>query len=296
MKKTKVILISILTVSALNAFDFNNFVSEKKDKLSSLISQYEAAIDKSPYVKKIEELAKKGNEKSYFYLGAIYEKVDKNKAIKYYKKALEVKDYRAAYNLGLLYLKNGNIMEAKTYFELAYNNGIQEAILPLAEIKGDKKLYKEAVDKKIPGALERYVIFLKTTNDPEYNKIIKNIKKESKDYVLIAEDFINKNKLNKAIEVLKEGVKNLDEKATVMLADIYSKENPKEALKLVENIKENPYSDFIKGKIFFQEKDYKKALDSLRKYQNSVSTDQEKKLADKYIKSICENTNYCLDF
>jgi tetratricopeptide (TPR) repeat protein len=66
---------------------------------------------------------------------------DVEKALRYLKKALELGEHKAAYYLGVVYLKNDNQEMALQYLTLAADHQVQEAYLPLAGIFFQEKKY-----------------------------------------------------------------------------------------------------------------------------------------------------------
>ena len=96
----------------------------------------EASTDHDkPDIKKLEQLAKKGDSEAQFTLGVMYYigdevKQDYKKTFKWVKKAAEAGDFRARYFLGDLYfLGQGvkqNYEEAKKWYSLAFSDGLEK--------------------------------------------------------------------------------------------------------------------------------------------------------------------------
>jgi|GEM_PF-565277 len=122
--------------------DAKNYI--KAEELS--VSHFELSVDKAF---------------SAFRVGILNEIFLENqeKALTYYKIALEHQYYEAAYNIGSLYHKNENDDMALQYFLQAANNEITKAYMPIATIYYSRKKYdlaeefcQKAVDSKIYSA------------------------------------------------------------------------------------------------------------------------------------------------
>jgi len=279
---------------ALNAFDFDSFVNSSKDKAETYSNYIVANIDRVKNMDKLEDLAKAGDSSGMFYFASTIEKVNTKKAIKYYKKAIKNGNYKAAYNLGLIYMNNKKFLDyekAKLYMSMARKNNIKEAILPLAVLSDNENLFLRAIKLGIKNAELEYALYLKS-NHRDFSKIAKILYGRKENFVLEAESLIQKNKKEEAKKVLREGISNEDTDSKIMLASIIVDKSPKESLSIVSNL-EDVRSDYIRGIAYFNLNKYKESLEFLRRFNNRTGTED---LTKDKIKKICEETNYCLDF
>jgi TPR repeat protein len=119
---------------------------------------------------------KKDYKKSSHYLEALYDQTndsnmamtiavfnekeikDYDKAIKYYRYALEEGDYEAAHRLGHVYMEHiEDFEQGSAYFEIAIEHGIEKAILCFARILS-KYGYYEKAEGNFQQAIDKHVI------------------------------------------------------------------------------------------------------------------------------------------
>jgi len=281
----------ILTLVNLNAGNLDNFIDNKQDNIDLLIKDIKTKKNNGIYLNKLKALSK-DNAKASFYYASLIEKLNKEKSIKWYKHSIDLGDYRAAYNLGLLYLKLNNEKNAIIYLKIALNNKIYQALLPLAKLEKSKKLFKIAISKNIENATEDYLYFLRETNDKNYDNAIENAYKNKINFTLMANRYFNMGQKNKGINILKEGISYNDKNSLYELSYYYLDNNPDNSIELLKN-ENTAISHYIQGLAYFKKNKLKKSLNHFRIYEymsNDTNRDYE------YVQKICKSTNYCLDF
>jgi len=289
----------------------NNEKIKKKSndfKLQSiLIDLKNKKKDRKDLLLKLKRLADKENsEKASFYYAALIENINPKESIEYYKKAIFINPLykEAIYNLGVLYLKLNNKNDAISNFVTAYQLGVKESALPLAELTDNKALYKEAIKNNIKNSKTLYIKYLIKELSKNNNKEIKNeIGKYAKEayedresYIFYAKYLFETKKTKEAFSVLSEGIIHKDVDSSILLSSIILKTSPLEVTKILKNINTKEALK-LKAEAYYLLGDFKSSLLNINSYKTAI---KDKNIEDESLifiySKICDETNYCLGF
>ena len=192
-------------------------------------------------------------DKSAHHLGHLYEiENNKKKSEKYLKLAIEYGDVNTLICLGELYLDNDEIDKAIEVFEKALDAGIDESYIHLASLYNEKGEFEkglkfiEKIKKSKDSTLQLAIAKL---YHREFD-LIEEAKKHFKLALKLGETnafkglgilYEENGEINKAEKLYLEIYENTSNDSVLMyLADFYrrNKKNKKEALRIVENVKE----------------------------------------------------------
>jgi len=283
----KILLTLFLLSNFLNANDFINFIPE--DNVSKITDKIQLNKKNGPYLDRLKAMSLK-NKNAAFNYASLIENINEKEAISNYKLSIKLGNYKAAYNLGLLYLKKSNPKQAEKYLRIALDHDIKKSLLPLAELTENKKMFLLAIDNNILNAKKSYLFFLKKTKDKGYHDYLLKMYKEKIDFNLFANEAYNKGDLEKFIKILKEGVSYMDKDSIYQLSYYYLDKNPAYSRELLSNEKTFT-AYFMRGVSFYNQHRYKESLDQFKIYE-TLSGKKE----TTYINKICKSTNYCLEY
>jgi len=288
----KILFGILLGMASLWAVSLSDLTLVGEDEVDMLVFDIKKEKNVLSAISKLKEKADLGEKKAIFAYATIVENIKPEDSIKYYKVSIEKRDFRAANNLGLFYLRQGDTDNAIKYLKIAHDNGITAAAKPLAVLTQDLSLLVEGVKNEDFESAQLTLYIMRENNDSRFMKVSEEFYKKQLDYVNYAEIILTQGDLDKAINVLNKGVTARDTASILALAELYSKDKPEKTFEILKMVPNNIEFYRISGMAFYNMKEYKGALDNFRLYKSGGGVQN----VNNYIDKICSVTNYCLNF